>query len=135
MAAQQQGAQQQQQAQVRRAQRAQHGAALFAAAERGDVARIAALLDAGADVNAMVDELAALHAAAAHGHLAAARLLLERGADADVPGRWGCTPLHAAASHHDKRDAVAIACLLLDAGADVNAVDAGRPHAAPAGAA
>ena len=60
--------------------------ALFEAARRGDAARVATLLDAGADVNARARyDMTALAFAADKGHLDVVRLLVERGAALDVP--------------------------------------------------
>ena len=60
--------------------------ALFEAARRGDAARVAELLEAGADVNAKARyDMTALAFAADKGHLDVVRLLVERGAAIDVP--------------------------------------------------
>jgi len=59
--------------------------ALIAAAERGDVATLRQLLDAGAPVNALDGRgRNAVLAATQGGHEAAARLLVERGADVNA---------------------------------------------------
>jgi uncharacterized protein len=64
---------------------AQATPALVAAAERGDLASIQRLLDAGADVNARdARRRNAVLAATQGGHEAAARLLIERGADVNA---------------------------------------------------
>jgi uncharacterized protein len=73
--------------------------ALPAAAMRGDVAGVAALLDRGADVtSAQGDGMTALHWAAERGHADMAAQLLARGANVDATTRLGAyTPLHLAA--------------------------------------
>ena len=97
---------------------------LHAAAARGDVDRIRALLD---DENLQLeadtpsgDGTTALHAAAAMGHAAAVRLLLELGGSTEAAGRDGATPLMRAAAMGQAEAAVA----LLEGGA---AVDAAHP--------
>jgi len=66
------------------AQTADPGAELRAAATRGDLAQVRALLDAGVDVNARTDYGAtALSYAADKGHAQVVKLLLERGAEVD----------------------------------------------------
>ena len=59
---------------------------LFEAAARGDAVAVAALLDAGAELEAArdEDERTVLHCAAASGHASVVSLLLERGADVDA---------------------------------------------------
>lgn len=92
--------------------------ALQEAAQRGDVARVARLLDAGADVNgADGGGRTALTTAARSGRTDVAKLLLSRGADVNKPESWGATPLMLAASQGfgDEVD------LLLRHGADVRA--------------
>ena len=60
------------------------------AAKTGDVAAIAAALDAGADIEASEGVGTALYFAVRRGHLAAAKLLMERGADVIVGSNyWG----------------------------------------------
>ena len=68
---------------------------LMAAARKGDVATLKALLDAGADVNSMTRYGAtALSFAADKGHVEVVTLLLERGADVNVKDTfYGATPL------------------------------------------
>lgn len=63
---------------------------LYVAARDGDAQRVTASLDAGADVNASVDDVAratALLASIAHNHLQIACMLIERGA-IDVATEW-----------------------------------------------
>jgi ankyrin repeat protein len=93
-----------------------------AIAGRGD--RVAALLDAGSDVDARsVDGFTALHFAAFFADEATAHVLLSRGADpgavANNPMR--ASPLHSAAAASN----LAVARLLLDAGADPDARESG----------
>jgi ankyrin repeat protein len=88
---------------------------LINAARGGDVARVRALLAAGADVNAADPTgTTALIGATADAHWEAARLLLEAGADVNAQDRSGCTALHGAAGCEDGADVVRI---LLRAGA------------------
>ncbi|GIL69469.1 hypothetical protein Vretimale_13583 [Volvox reticuliferus] len=63
----------------------------------------------------------ALHVASLWGNLEAMKVLIELGADVDVPNSRGSTPLHFAASA--KRHPRAVCQILLDAGADTEAVD------------
>lgn len=77
---------------------------------------VAALLEAGADPDAVAGDLSVrpLHSAAAARDADAIRLLLEAGADPDATQAGGFTALHAAAQHDD----AASASLLLRHGAD-----------------
>lgn len=92
---------------------------LVDAVKAGDAARVRALVDAGADVNAAEpDGATPLHWAAYAGDVEATRLLLDAGAVADTGNRYGVRPL-------------SLACLagspgvveaLLDAGANPNSI-------------
>lgn len=99
--------------------------AVCAAAERGDLAEVARLLDADqAQVHATtrsgsVGPHTALHLAAWQGHLDVARLLLDRGADPDAAGEGGAAPLDYAIKHRNPE----VVDLLLDRGADPNRAD------------
>jgi ankyrin repeat protein len=85
-----------------------------------DIARIKALLEAGADVN-VADELGEkpLHIAAVRGYLQAASMLIAKGADVNGGDGRGLTPLHAAAWSGNNE----VVALLIDKGADINAGD------------
>ncbi len=99
---------------------------LFEAASAGRTDRVRSLLDkghAGADDHSP-DGFTALHLAAFFGHADVARELIARGATLDVQAKndMSVTPLHSAlAGRHN-----AIAIALIDAGANVNAVQQGR---------
>lgn len=87
---------------------------LHDAARKGDTAEIEALLDGGADVNA-VEMVTPLVMAALGNHLDAVHFLLARGADANMESSAIGTALHAAA----QRGLVDIVRVLLDAGANI----------------
>jgi uncharacterized protein len=70
---------------------------LHIAAVRGDVEAIAALLDAGADIQARGEHgFSALHEAVLQGHIEAVRLLLQRGASVSTTADDGQTPIQTA---------------------------------------
>jgi ankyrin repeat protein len=98
------------------------GTALHLATAKGYVAIAAALIDAGANLEAEGDPVGShpLHIAAIAGQPVVAALLLDRGADIDSRNQEGRTPLMVAAAF--KRDSVALT--LVAAHADLNAVDA-----------
>ncbi len=90
---------------------------LHRAALRGDSAAVEKLLEEGADPNALNEAGATpLHYAVTDERMVAA--LLARGAKPDVISKRGITPLLGAVS---RPDSYAVARLLMDAGADVNA--------------
>ena len=92
---------------------------LHDAVDQRNVARINALLEAGADVNSRdVVGHTALHGAAIAGYVAVLNALLDAGADVNAQNEVDLSPLHYAAVEHV--DAVRA---LLEAGADVNARD------------
>jgi ankyrin repeat protein len=101
---------------------------VFEAAAIGDVERLRGLLaDDSSLVNAWSEDgFTPLHFAAFFGHPTAARLLIERGAELEARSTnrefaFDATPLHSA-SAAGQRD---VCEALLDAGADVNAVQHG----------
>jgi uncharacterized protein len=77
---------------------------LHIAAVRGDTSAIAALLDAGAQIDTPGEHgYTALHEAVAQRHAAAVTLLLSRGASTSIVDDEGCTPEQLAEllEHHD----------------------------------
>jgi len=93
--------------------------ALYRAARRGDLERIAQLLDAGANVDCAIDgDGSPLIAAARAGRLDAVALLLDRGATPDlaVPGDGNPLIMAAREGHVD------VVALLLDRGAAIDEV-------------
>lgn len=92
---------------------------LFDAAEKGDVARALASIEAGAGINAQtgdVERFSALHIAAMHGHVDLVRTLVDAGADLYLKSGSGDSALHLAA-HGGSEEAVS---LILSRGVDVN---------------
>lgn len=92
---------------------------LCSAAERGDLEKVRALLDAGVDVDwhSKSRGMTALWEAANAGHQDVVRLLIERGANINhAPPANGMTPLHLACSRAD----AAMVGLLLQSGGDPN---------------
>ena len=106
---------------------AEHYVALHQAAEQGDVAALALMLDCGFDPNRGDEEIGktALHSAAMAGRPDAVQLLLARGASPDTRDReFDGQPLVWAAegsrAHADRaRDYAEVGRLLLDAGSSV----------------
>jgi hypothetical protein len=95
------------------------GRSLYHASRRGDVERMARLIDGGADVNAAIDgDGSPLIGAAREGHLPAVALLLDRGADPNlaVEGDGNALIMAAREGHRD------VVALLLDRGALINQV-------------
>lgn len=70
---------------------------IHVAAVRGNLDELNALLDGGADVNAIGEKgHTPLHEAVGQEHVAAVQLLLARGARMDVKNKWGSTPMDVA---------------------------------------
>ena len=110
--------------------------ALMHAARQGATAALAALADAGADLNLTdPDGTTALGLAVINAHADAAELLLKRGANPNIGDRTGMTPLYAAVDLHTMQfgfgrpnpspdqvaASVAMVTALLAHGADPNA--------------
>ncbi|CAM9095481.1 unnamed protein product [Scytosiphon promiscuus] len=101
--------------------------ALHYAAVRNQAGAVHALVEAGASVEATVDESGGggtpLHASAVMRCYDAALALLRCGANVDSKNAFGYTPLHGAARQAGKTGATRMADLLLRWGADETAVD------------
>lgn len=96
------------------------GIELHAAAKSGETARLALLIQHGANVQArMPNGWTPLHAAARRGRSASVVALLEAGAKPNVTDNAGITPLHLAAIAGDAASIIA----LVEAGADRTALD------------
>ncbi len=94
-------------------------AALFAAAEIGDVGKIKLLIKAGANVNARNRAgWTALMVAANYGQIAVSKLLIENGADVQAQHLTGLTALMAAADYGQ----AGLVELLIEKGAEVDAI-------------
>jgi cytochrome c len=91
-------------------------AAIHDAAKKGDIAAIAAALDAGANVNDFDVFATPLYYAVNRQHLDAAKLLIERGADINAGTKMGEPPLMAAVA----RNRLEFITLLLAHGANPN---------------
>jgi ankyrin repeat protein len=95
------------------------GTALMFAAIRGDIETQTALIDAGADVNAVGGfDWTALMVASVKGHVAAVRQLLSSGADPNLRDIYGWTPLMRAV--YEEREQV-VQVLLEQAEVNLNA--------------
>lgn len=94
---------------------------LFNAVLAGDVAKTAALLKSGADVNASNEEGSSLlMLAAGAGHLAMVEMLLKAGAEVDASDSRGWTPLFKALFNYEQnRGFPEVLTALIDAGADI----------------
>jgi ankyrin repeat protein len=99
---------------------------LLRAASRGEVEQIAALLNAGANVNATFDgDGSPLIVAAREGHLAAVGLLLDRGADPNLAVPGDGNPIIMAA----REGRLDVVTLLLSRGAHVDQMVEGDENA------
>jgi uncharacterized protein with HEPN domain len=95
---------------------------LHVAAQEGRVDEIVRLVEAGADVNQQDDNgITPLKYASAEPYPAALKKLLELGAEVDLADRRGFTPLHCAAGHGFYPEAIEMATILIEHGANVNA--------------
>jgi cytochrome c len=92
-------------------------------ARKGDVAGIAATLDAGADVNDYDGFGSPLTYAVRKGHYSAAKLLIEHGADVNIPTRYYGDPVMIAAA----RSRADLMELLLEHGAIPDSTLNGEP--------
>jgi len=94
------------------------------AAKRGDAPSLAAMVAAGADVDAL-DRFgqSALMLAAQRGHLEAVRVLVRAGADLDRTAKFGLSALMLAVVNHHEPIATALAA----AGADLRLAGSGAP--------
>lgn len=93
---------------------------LYEAAASYHYDAVAVLLEAGADIDALNDDMTALHQTNTYTRLSAAQMLLAAGADPDRASSDGTTPLHLAAMAKDAR----MATTFLAAGASPNAFSA-----------
>jgi ankyrin repeat protein len=94
---------------------------LHSAAYMGDLAKMKAFIDEGADVNQKkgMIQSSSLHAAAVGGRKAVVEFLISKGADVNAQIRSGQTPLHMAA----EKGHLEVVELLLESGADVHLKD------------
>lgn len=90
---------------------------LIEAVESRDVWAVYALLNSGANVNAIDTrndrKESALHLATARGYHEICKILLERGADVEITDHCGNNPLHVATMNND----IAVAMVLMNHGA------------------
>ncbi len=107
---------------------------LVAAIKKGDVGTVTTALDAGVDLSALSEDIPPLGWAVYENQPEIVRLLLDAGSDVDVPQEDGTTPLQCCSSirseHLSDDDAVVIATMLIERGADVMAC-AGNHECAP----
>lgn len=96
-------------------------AELLRAAEEGNLSKMIACLDKGADINAKLNQygLTALYQLSLGNHYSCAELAIARGADVNIENYLGVRPLHVAAVNGYYR----LAELLIERGADVFAKD------------
>jgi hypothetical protein len=96
--------------------------ALAKAAQAGKIKEVRALLDAGADMEVMLQKHTPLHLAVIYSHVAVAKLLIERGANVNARDPLGWDPLILCGQVDSLRDnfAAEIARTLLEHGARPN---------------
>ena len=95
------------------------GTALICAASSGCIENIQLLLEAGAEVNAVINGTTALNQAAYHGHHKCMEKLIKSGADVNSPSTLVELPLMSAARGYNPRKCLE---LLIESGANVNKV-------------
>ena len=98
---------------------------LVAAIKKHDIDRVSTALEVDLDLTGLVDGIPPLGWAVYENRPEIARLLLEAGSDVDVPQEDGTTPLQTCSSirneHLPDKDAVVMATLLIEHGANVMA--------------
>lgn len=95
---------------------------LHFAAQAGDLSEVKRLVAAGADVNVQDENgNTPLKYASAEPNPEVLRMLIALGASPHIPDRRGFTPIHCVSGHGFYEDAIAMAEILIEAGADVNA--------------
>jgi ankyrin repeat protein len=95
---------------------------LHFAAQAGDVSEVKRLVAAGADVNVQDENgNTPLKYASAEPHPEVLRTLIALGASPHMSDRRGFTPIHCVAGHGFYKEAIEMAAILIEAGADVNA--------------
>ena len=98
---------------------------LVAAIKAGDVETASSVIDDGADMGALVNDIPAIGWAVYENQPEILRLLLSAGCNADTPQDDGTTPLQSCSSIRSdqlpEKDAIVLAQLLLEHGADVMA--------------
>lgn len=108
---------------------------LVSAIKKGDVGAVAALLEADVDFTSLVEGIPPLGWSIVENQPEIARLLLQAGSDADVPQNDGTTPLQSCSSireqHLPDQDAVVLARLLIEHGANVMACGDKNHECAP----
>lgn len=94
------------------------------AVDTGDVEAVRALIDSGADVDALDrHSQTGLMRAATRGRIQVVRLLVERGGSLDVTAKYGLSALMLAVVNHHQDVAIA----LVEAGADLGRTGSGAP--------
>jgi len=94
---------------------------LHFAAQKGDVSEVRRLIEAGADVNVQdEDGNTPVKYASAEPHPEVLRTLIALGASPELSDFRGFTPIHCVAGHGFYDEAIEMAEILIEAGADVN---------------